>query len=67
MTDLFQHPIVQGAVQGFMAAAVVDVLAFRKWQRWEDAVVYDWRVASWRWVQGTITGALVAFGVQGVL
>lgn len=63
MTAWVHYPIVAGAISGLMAAAVVDLHAFRSWHSFQDARAYDWGVASWRWFQGAITGALAALGM----
>jgi uncharacterized membrane protein len=61
--SLFVHsPIVRGAASGIVTAAIVDIGAFRGWQKWSDAVTYNWGLASWRWFQGAILGALTALG-----
>lgn len=54
---------VAGAVTGFLAAVVVDIAAFRSWKSFHDAAVYDWGTASWRWLQGTISGIVAAAGI----
>lgn len=61
------HPIVQGAITGALAAAAIDVAAFRAWKQWRDLVTYDWGVASFRWVQGAVVGALSAAGLSAIL
>jgi hypothetical protein len=61
--DIFHNPIVQGAIQGVLAAAVVDFSAFRKWQSFHDAATYDWGTAAWRWFQGAVVGAAAAAGL----
>src|SRR3990167_10210500 len=38
--------LVQGALTGVLAAAAVDVQAFRAWRSLDDAVAYDWRLAA---------------------
>lgn len=57
-------PIVQGALTGFLSAAALDYLAFRKFQRWGEFTTYDWSVASFRWFQGIVVGAVGAFAIQ---
>lgn len=64
MTDWLAHPVVQGAFSGLLSAAVIDFLEFRKWQRWEDGIAYDWSLASFRWFKGVVVGAVSAFGMQ---
>lgn len=57
-----------GALTGFASAAVVDFNAFRSWKNFDDAYAYDWPVACWRWLQGTlsglVTGALTTLGIE---
>lgn len=58
--------IFQGAVTGFLTAALVDYHAFRTWQSFHDAAIYDWRTAAFRWVQGTVAGAITAGGFSAI-
>ena len=51
---------------GLLAAATVDLAAFRRWKRWEDAARYSWKTASFRWVQGMVVGGLTALGIDGI-
>jgi hypothetical protein len=55
----------QGMVSGTITAAIVDVGAFRGWKSWDDAVTYNWSLASFRWAQGAIIGALSGLGMSG--
>jgi len=57
---------VAGALSGLLAAAVVDIGAFRAWKNVNEAMAYDWKTAAWRWFQGAVSGALMAAGVAGV-
>ncbi len=63
LSDLLQNPIVKGAISGTLAAASVDINAFRQWKSFDDAAAYDWKKAIFRWVQGAIVGALSAAGL----
>lgn len=63
MTEFLQHPAVHGALVGALTAAKVDLSAFRAWRSVHDFAVYDWRTATFRWVQGAILGALTAAGL----
>jgi hypothetical protein len=62
MTDLLAHPVVRGALAGLLAAAAVDLGAFRAWKTWQEAATYHWGTASFRWVQGACIGALTGLG-----
>lgn len=53
--------LIAGTVSGFLAAFVVDIHA---WSRSSDA--FDWGLAVKRWVSGAVSGAVAAFGVQGL-
>lgn len=61
------NPVVQGALVGALSAASVDYAAFRSWKRWQDVLVYDWAVASWRIFQGAVIGAIAASGLGALL
>jgi hypothetical protein len=67
MGDLMEtdyvHKAVNGAIAGLFAAVVVDVHAFMRWQRWQEAIAYDWRTAALRWTQGVVVGALTGLGL----
>lgn len=66
MKELLQHPVTRGAIAGAVAAAAVDIQAFRNWKTIHDWLEYDWGIAAWRWFQGAALGALTAFGIGGV-
>lgn len=55
-----------GALSGLMAAVLVDYHAFSTWKSFNDAKNYNWGVALFRWVQGAVSGALVAIGYGAV-
>ena len=57
------HPLVQGAITGFIGAAAADYAAFRSWKSVDDARAYDWGVAAWRWFQGVVGGVVGALGI----
>ena len=52
-----------GALSGALGAAIADI---RAWQSWEDAR-FQLGVASWRWLQGAILGAVGAAGLGAVI
>ena len=65
---VFLHsPLGVGIVGGILTAARVDYTAFKSWHSWHDLQAYSWGIASWRWVQGGIIGALTATGLAAVL
>lgn len=66
MSNVLHNRIVQGALAGALAAALIDFNAFRAWKTWQDAAAYSWSTATWRWVQGAVTGALTAAGIGAV-
>lgn len=43
---------------GLVTAAAIDFGAFRKWNSFDDALSYDWKIALWRWFQGAVIGAV---------
>lgn len=65
-TEWLQHPVVKGALGGAIAAAAIDIDAFRKWQSFQEAKSYNWSRAAWRWFQGAIIGAMAAAGLEAV-
>lgn len=64
--EILQHPVARGAMSGVVAAAAVDIAAFRSWRSFDEAAAYEWKLAAWRWFQGAVWGALVAVGLGGV-
>lgn len=56
-------PPVQMGVGGAVSAALVDFAAFKKFQSWHDAAVYDWGTASFRWFSGFAIAALTSLGI----
>lgn len=67
LQQVLGHPVVRGAITGLISAVMVDYGAFRKWQSFDEAKTYDWRVAAWRWVQGLVAGAVSAAGLDAVV
>lgn len=63
---MLHSAIGQGAITGLVTAAAADYAVFRQWKSWEDARTYDWGIASFRWVQGSIVGALTGAGLGWV-
>ncbi len=55
---------VRGVISGTVTAAIVDVGAFRGWKSWDDALTYNWGLASFRWFQGAIIGGLTGLGLS---
>lgn len=64
LNALLTNPYFKGAAAGFAAAVVIDLVEFRKWKSYQEAIQYDWGVAAWRWFQGTVTGLVTAFGIN---
>jgi len=56
-------PLVQGAISGAVAAALIDFAAFRSWKSFNDALSYTWSIALFRWVQGAVVGAVTSLGL----
>lgn len=59
---VLQIPAVRGFLAGFLSAALVD---FRTWKSYEDAR-FNVMVASWRWLQGGVTGGLTGAGLGAI-
>ena len=67
VVSLAHHPLMHAALAGAIAAAGTDLLAFRSWQSWHEFATYHWSVATFRWFQGAVTGALAFAGLGAVL
>lgn len=52
--------LVAGAVSGFVAALVVDVMA---WSKVPGNQPFDWFIAFKRWVAGAVSGVTAALGI----
>lgn len=61
--ELLQHPIVTGALAGFLAATAVDFQAFRAFKSFQEFRSYSWGLAAFRAVQGIVLGVLAALGI----
>ena len=59
-------PLVQAAIAGALAAASVDLAAFRSWKTWGDVQHYNWTIASFRWFQGAVVGAISGLGLSAL-
>lgn len=57
--DWLHNRVVNGAVIGFLTAALVDLHA---WKSWSD-VRFNVGTASFRWVSGAAFGAATAAGL----
>lgn len=66
MKDILGIPGVRGALSGLVGALVIDYSEFRKWKNWEEASAYNWKLAAWRWFQGTVAGAVTELGFMAV-
>lgn len=60
------YPVVQGAINGLIGAAAVDIAAFRAWKNVHQAASYDWGTAAWRWFQGAALGGLTGLGLGAI-
>lgn len=67
MHDFLANPLVRGALSGALAAAVVDLHAFREWKTFYEFTNYNWGVAAFRWFQGGVMGAFAAAGLGSLL
>lgn len=54
--------IIAGAVSGFAAAFVVDVMA---WSKAPKGEVFDFGIAVKRWIAGAMSGIAGAMGIAG--
>ena len=68
MHDLLVNPLVHGALVGFGAAIGIDLVLFRSSSTWGEFFnKFDIKVASFRWVQGILFGALTESGLSAFL
>lgn len=63
MVSYLQHPLVKGALSGFLSAAAIDFVAFRNFKTLDEFASYSWAVAGFRWIQGAVVGAVTAAGL----
>ncbi len=54
--------LAAGAVSGFMAAFVVDIMA---WSKSPEGEVFSFKLAAKRWVAGAVSGVAAAMGIAG--
>ncbi len=62
----FWTGVAGGGVSGLLTAATVDFQAFRAWKSFDDAASYGWSIAAFRWIQGSVIGALTGAGLFGL-
>lgn len=63
--EFFDNKLVQGALSGLLAAMVVDIHAFSKWRDYNQFAEFSYKLMLVRWLQGAISGALLALGYAG--
>lgn len=59
-------PFVQAVITGLVGGVAVDIVAFRKFQSWNEFAEYQWDLAAWRAFQGAAGGVLGYFGLVGL-
>lgn len=59
--------IAHGIITGIGGAALVDAKAFFDWKSWDDCATFSVKLASFRWFQGAVGGALMGAGLGWVL
>lgn len=64
MHDFLHNSFVRSAIAGLVAAAIVDVHAFMKFQDVREFAKYSWGIAAFRWVQGAVGGLITAAGIS---
>lgn len=64
---LASNPIFKAALGGALTAASIDYHAFLQWKSVKDATTYNWGMAILRWLQGAVSGAVVAAGLGSFL
>lgn len=71
MTGFWHDPRVVGALHGaatgFVGAFAVDVGVWRSYHSWKDFHTFDFSTASFRWMQGTVGGAISGAGLTALL
>ena len=60
--DQLIKKVIASALAGFLGAVVVDL---DKWKT-ADSDHFDWKLALKRWIQGAVTGAITALGMNAV-
>lgn len=63
MEELLANPLVRGAITGWVVASAADIVAFRSWKSYDEAMKYDYKIMAWRWGQGIVGGVLTALGL----
>lgn len=60
--DQLIKKVIASTLAGFLGAVVVDL---DKWKT-ADSDQFDWKLALKRWIQGAVTGAITALGMNAV-
>jgi len=65
MHDFFAMPWVHGAAIGLASAVGIDLVILKAAHDWADFLAkYDWKIASFRYFQGLLFGALAEAGLS---
>ena len=65
MHDFLLNPFVHGAMNGLGTAVGLDLIILKGAHDWGEFLgLYNWRVASFRYVQGIIIGGIVESGLS---
>jgi hypothetical protein len=62
MREFLDNKLVQGALSGLLAAIVVDIHAFIKWRDYDHFAEFNYKLMLVRWLQGIVSGAVLALG-----
>ena len=59
------HPFVAALLSGLWGALAVDLMAFLKWQSWDEYAKWNWRLTLLRAAQGAIGNIIGTLAVAG--
>jgi hypothetical protein len=66
MHEFLTVPFVHGALIGLASAIGIDLAILKSAHTWSEFIgQYDWRIASFRYVQGIVFGGLAEAGLSG--
>lgn len=67
LVHLAHSPMGIGAFGGFTSAIAVDLHAWVKFNDWSGFATYNWKIATFRWAGGFVTGALTGAGYGALI
>lgn len=67
MHEFLTQPFVHGALIGLASAVGIDLVILKTARNWSEFLAqFDWKVASFRYVQGVVFGGFAEAGLNAM-